>query len=426
MKRKTKKQISLMAIFITMLISTTVFARRLNAVDGESGSNGQVVITQSDTCIAPAISTQPANLIRVSKGSVYTFSIEAAGTGPLSYQWYKSGTPAVPVGTNSNSFTICNVDRSNAGYYYVVVTNNCGTVTSKLSGLALESPPKSSTVSCPSLAVAPAFIPFAIDAVDGTITGVLESIVDTPDPLVSEGTRTYIYSFRNRAGCSANWSYTYTIDYSGGLAAPANTASTVSSLAEAVDPGAPADIIDACGRKVSAQLVGSSAYLPDKSSIIWTYRYTACDGTTTADWNHIYTIDDSDILSTSTNTVSGVSIPVETATPGTSQSTEKSGCLMIIPNGFSPNGDGINDYLRVTCIDKYPDAKLLIYSGTLTLLYEQEHYGNYDFWGSEDAAWWNGTDRDKTKLASGTYIYILDLDHVKKDPVKTGYVFISR
>lgn len=413
MKRKNEKQISLRAILVTMLIATTVAAR----------SDGQVITTQSEACIPPAISAQPSDLLRVSKGSTQTFTVEAAGSGTLSYQWYKSGSPAVAVGTNSNSFTMCNVARTDAGYYYVVVTNACGTVTSKAAIMTLELPPPSSTVSCLSQAVTPAIIPVALDPVDGTIPAVLAGIVDTPDPIVSNGTRTYIYSFRNRAGCVYNWSYTYTIDYSGGLVAPANTVSTVSSLEEAVDPGAPANITDACGRTVSAVLVGTSTPRSYRNSVVWTYRYTACDGTKTTDWTHTYTIDNSG--GPAINTASTATSHPEAVDPA-SVPSEKSVCTMVIPNGFSPNGDGINDYFNVTCIEKYPDAKLQIFSATSALLYEQEHYGNLDFWGSEDAAWWNGNDRNKNKLDSDTYIYILDLDHGRKSMTKTGVVFISR
>jgi hypothetical protein len=54
---------------------------------------------------------------------------------------------------------------------------------------------------------------------------------------------------------TADWTYTYTIIYSGGLTPPANTTATVSCPASATDPGAPAAILDACGRTVTAAFV---------------------------------------------------------------------------------------------------------------------------------------------------------------------------
>jgi len=68
----------------------------------------------------------------------------------------------------------------------------------------------------------------------------------------------------------------------------------------------------------------------------------------------------------------------------------------------------------------------LIYSGTGVLVYQQQHYGNVDFWGSSDAALWNGRQTNsENKVGAGTYIYILDLDHGRKDLIKTGSVFLS-
>jgi len=111
-------------------------------------------------------------------------------------------------------------------------------------------------------------------------------------------------------------------------------------------------------------------------------------------------------------------------------SDETVNCTMIIPNGFSPDGNGINDYFKVTCIENYPDAKLRIYSRNGGLVYEKQHYGNLDYWGDEDAAWWNGCTTNNmnsggNKLASGSYIYILDLNKGSKDGIKTGTIFIS-
>jgi gliding motility-associated-like protein len=102
---------------------------------------------------------------------------------------------------------------------------------------------------------------------------------------------------------------------------------------------------------------------------------------------------------------------------------------MFIPNGFSPNGDGVNDYFKITCLENYPDAVLRVYSRSSSLLYEQSHYGNRDYWGSEDAAWWDGkigNNSNGNKLASGSYVYVLDLDHGNRELIKTGVVFISK
>ena len=74
------------------------------------------------------------------------------------------------------------------------------------------------------------------------------------------------------------------------LTAPSNGSSTVSCPAAAVNPGAPSNITDACGRTVSAILVGQDASTPS-CTVLWRYRYTACDGSTTADWTYTYTIE---------------------------------------------------------------------------------------------------------------------------------------
>lgn len=70
-----------------------------------------------------------------------TLSVTATGTGTLSYQWFSNDNPnktgAVPVGTNSNSYT----PPSNAigtKYYYVEVTGGCSVATSSFSRATVE------------------------------------------------------------------------------------------------------------------------------------------------------------------------------------------------------------------------------------------------------------------------------------------------
>ena len=80
---------------------------------------------------------------------------------------------------------------------------------------------------------------------------------------------------------TVDWTYTYTIDYTGTLTAPpALVLSTVACAADAVDPGAPPTITDACGNTLTAVLVGSVCHTRSdhlRWYMVWTYRYTACD-----------------------------------------------------------------------------------------------------------------------------------------------------
>jgi gliding motility-associated-like protein len=101
---------------------------------------------------------------------------------------------------------------------------------------------------------------------------------------------------------------------------------------------------------------------------------------------------------------------------------------VVVPNAFSPNGDGINDYFRITGIEKYPDARLFVYNVSNKKVFEKSHYGNVDFWGSEAEALWDGNSniRSTSALPGGTYIYILDLANGKQAFIKLGTVFIKR
>lgn len=97
-------------------------------------------IVLADT--APAITTQPVSQTALA-GTTVVFSVEATGTNPLSYQWYYSGLLRFfPInGQTGPSLTLNNVQQSNAGTYYVSVSNGAGTVTSNQVTLTVNSPP---------------------------------------------------------------------------------------------------------------------------------------------------------------------------------------------------------------------------------------------------------------------------------------------
>ena len=86
----------------------------------------------------PAITAQPQGQT-VNAGASVTFTVTAAGTAPLSYQWQKDGLN-ISSATNA-SYTITNVNSAHAGTYTVVVSNSAGSMTSTAALLTVITPP---------------------------------------------------------------------------------------------------------------------------------------------------------------------------------------------------------------------------------------------------------------------------------------------
>jgi hypothetical protein len=97
-----------------------------------------------------SIITQPASQTNT-LGTTATFSVVAAGSQPLYYQWQFNGTNlannARISGSQTNSLTIANVLASDAGSYQVIITNACGSTNSAVATLTVTSPPVAGSVS---------------------------------------------------------------------------------------------------------------------------------------------------------------------------------------------------------------------------------------------------------------------------------------
>lgn len=76
----------------------------------------------------PVITRQPASQT-VFAGTNVSFSVEATGTGPLSYQWYFNATNLL-AGQTGSTLALENVQPAQAGAYSVTVANGSGTATS--------------------------------------------------------------------------------------------------------------------------------------------------------------------------------------------------------------------------------------------------------------------------------------------------------
>jgi gliding motility-associated-like protein len=90
--------------------------------------------------------------------------------------------------------------------------------------------------------------------------------------------------------------------------------------------------------------------------------------------------------------------------------------IVVIPNGFTPNDDGDNDFFVVKGLDpdKFPDASLLVFNRWGNIVFEAEGYLND----------WGGENSKSNPLPDGSYYYILDLGDGSEPRV--GFVLIFR
>ena len=88
--------------------------------------------------VAPTITTQPLSQT-VTAGANVAFSVAAAGTPTLRYQWKKNGGDVA--GATTLTLNLTNVQPGDAGNYHAVVTNDTGTVSSNAAVLAVNVAP---------------------------------------------------------------------------------------------------------------------------------------------------------------------------------------------------------------------------------------------------------------------------------------------
>ncbi|SDC37574.1 Ig-like domain-containing protein, partial [Williamwhitmania taraxaci] len=91
---------------------------------------------------------------------------------------------------------------------------------------------------------------------------------------------------------------------------------------------------------------------------------------------------------------------------------------VIVPEGFSPNGDGVNDNFVIPGLDNFDKLSVEIFNRWGNVVYKEEHYKN-DWDGKANVGFTIGSD-----LPVGTYFFLVTIhDNGKKI---TGYVYITR
>jgi gliding motility-associated-like protein len=98
---------------------------------------------------------------------------------------------------------------------------------------------------------------------------------------------------------------------------------------------------------------------------------------------------------------------------------------IMIPEGFSPNGDGVNDIFEVQGLDlDNQDAELKIVNST-----GSEVFSTYKA-GTDKNTWipWDGKNSNGHDLSEGTYYYLLKLTSIGNGQIhkKSGFIILKR
>ncbi|GAB3691712.1 hypothetical protein GCM10027592_09950 [Spirosoma flavus] len=121
----TISNISTNSVTLTGLNISTCYQWKVRVLC--TGSNfSNITVFRTTDCIPVALTQQPATSATAVAGTTATASVVATGSS-LTYQWYKDGTAPgnIVAGQTSATLTLTNVQFSQAGTYYVQVSNGC-------------------------------------------------------------------------------------------------------------------------------------------------------------------------------------------------------------------------------------------------------------------------------------------------------------
>ncbi|HEV3483260.1 MAG TPA: immunoglobulin domain-containing protein [Candidatus Acidoferrales bacterium] len=125
------------AIILTILLCVSGTAARAQKKSGPSSHSSKFRSSTTTTVTPPSITAQPAS-VTVLAGGTASFSVAAAGTAPLSYQWYENGMAIG--GATSSTCTISAATTSyNGAQFTATVSNSGGTATSNAALLTVNS-----------------------------------------------------------------------------------------------------------------------------------------------------------------------------------------------------------------------------------------------------------------------------------------------
>ncbi len=91
-------------------------------------------------------------------------------------------------------------------------------------------------------------------------------------------------------------------------------------------------------------------------------------------------------------------------------------CQISVYNGFTPDGDGLNDNWVIENIENFPNNSVSIFNRWGNKVWSASNYNN-------SSVVWNGKQQNGTQLVSGTYFYIIEIEG--GNGVKKGWVELT-
>ncbi len=368
---------------------------KVKGVTVASGTaSGSIALAVGANTISTVVTAQDGTTTR-------TYSITVTRAGPSNNALLSAIklTPASALtNTGTSGTTTTYTTTAAAGTTSVTVTPTAQdlTTTIKVNGIAVTSGTASSAIP---VAIGKTTITIVTTAQDGTTTRTYSIIVTrtaSSNALLSTIKLTPASALTNTGTSGTTTTYTTSVS---------NATTSVTVTATAQDANAK---IKVNGVAVASGTASGSIALAVGQTTITT-TVTAQDGTTT----RTYSI----TVTRATGPLHSLYLPVSVIQPADILNIENDGIM--VHQGVSPNGDGINDFLTIDGIIAYPNNSLQIIDRSGTLIYQAKHYNNI-------ANVFDGHSGVNGRMQQpGTYFYSLDYVVDGQNRHKTGFILLK-
>jgi len=368
-------------------------------------SDPTATVTVNSTAVASGAASAPATLVAgpnyftikvtAQDGTVKTYAITVtkakSSDATLANLAISSGTltPAFASATNSYTAAVAYTTTT----IKVTPTINAAGATVKVNGTAVASGSASASIA---LNTGYNTITTVVTAQDGSTTDTYTIIITRTSPVAN---------LSNLTISSGTLSPVFATNTSSYTDAVSNAATSVTITPTTSDAAATVTVNGAAVTSGTAS--GALPLVVGSNAIV--IKGIAFDGTVKT---YVVTVTRS-----ATPGMNSLYEPVSVVKPAEIASIEDDGIM--VHQGVSPNGDGINDFLTIDGITNYPDNHLMIINRNGVLIYETKGYDN------QSRVFDGHSNKTGVMQLPGTYFYSLDYKAGNETKHKTGFIVLK-